>query len=712
MRKKAIICIAAVLCFVLSACGADNPPLSETDYSPYVGVYYCEGDGGEWIELSADGGWTDSAGLSGRFTVDNRRITLTAGSGESMSGTIRNGVLNLGVPGGAAQVWKTGGGAPNPTPSYTVYYATGTDEGLPPLTAEAGGAIAAPASPVREGYKFTGWFETVSGAPFEFDVMPDKDVYLTAGWDRGYKISFNTGVSGVSMEPIYETAGALVREPSPPSVRNYRFLNWLINGGDFTFSGFRMPARDIEIAARWQYFEQTNLPAVFIDVPAGLSAVDNGKDRDIQYPCEVGAESEDGRYRMIGETARIKGRGNGSWGGGGAKNSYKLKFDSKAGFLGQTPNKHWVLHSATANSDYGDTSMLKNYMAFELGRELFDGIPFVTSSVFIDLYFNGGYHGVYILTEHTRVDEKRVDIASKNGAAGTGFLVEYDRYSEAGQPERFRNYRVYPPGQPDGLFISPQINREYFTVNGYKWPFVVKSPDPDEMFEGGIAETAYGKQTADIKAALSEVLAAALDSASSPARFDDFKRLANVDSFVDMYILHEFFKNTDTGFSSFFLARDARTAADPNPKVFCVAPWDFDFTAGVSRNDSDYRNIYVGWDGVCSDIRDPKTYSELFVALTQNTEFFNRVAARWHTLAPEIGNFIDTRLSNGFFSDYRYAMGRSIGLWDGKSQAAGENAWLSAATDLRNWLLNRENWLSNTGIAARNRNTGWKDFRV
>ena len=74
-----------------------------------------------------------------------------------------------------------------------------------------------------------------------------------------------------------------------------------------------------------------------------------------------------------------------------------------------------------ACTNFGDDTMLHNFTAFNLAGEVFDDIEYTTNAVWIDVYVNGEYRGVYVLCEHVRVGKGRVDIKSEYGVLDTGF---------------------------------------------------------------------------------------------------------------------------------------------------------------------------------------------------------------------------------------------------------------------------------------------------
>lgn len=608
------------------------------------------------------------------------------------------------------------GGKKNNASSTITYDAGDESITLPPLTANAGSKIYPPADPERSGYRFIGW--TLDGQPFEFDVMPETDITLKAAWNKLYTVSFNAG-AGATQIPAGEYAeGEKITMPQDPTRSGYKFCGWTANGKPFTSSV--MPAENLTLTAEWkkaytisfdtgakdfsvapivdeagaevfapavrrpnyylkcwklgntvynftvmpeenitltaEWVELTNLPSMFINLydASGKTYPLSSVTRETYVDSKITVTNTDEQFELNGVKSSFKGRGNGSW-TEGDKKGYKIKFDKKQSLFGREANKHWVI---IACNNFDDVTMSRNYLAYNMANEVFTNIEYATQARWIDVYVNGEYRGVYLLCEHVRVGKGRVDIESEYGVDDTGYLVEYDAYA-AGE---------------EGV--------DYFRVDGLKYAFTVHSPDPEEYAtDGMISKAAYMKQVAYIKAQITKVYNAALSK-----NFTEFSKQADVDSFVDMYILHELFKNVDTGYSSFYLYKKPNDA-----KIYAGPPWDFDASANIGdRGDRTPQGIYVAdsvqWGSAhCA--------SELYISLYQTSGFKNAVRARWKVLSPAIRTFLDERLNDEVYEQYKTAMGKNFVKWKNKYQTVAENDWVRDVKTLKQWLIDRTEWL-------------------
>lgn len=547
-------------------------------------------------------------------------------------------------------------------PVATITFETGAEsEIIQPITAKVGSNIYPPADPERDGYLFDGW--TLDGEPFFFDVMPDHDITLQAEWIVAYTISFDTGTDDFYVEPILQAAGA---EISAPTIHrpNYYLKYWLLDGKIYDFT--TMPEKNLTLTAVW--LELTNMPSMFIELSdkSGNTYPLSGVNRETYVDSKISLTNTEENFEFSNLKSSFKGRGNGSWTDSGNKKGYKIKFDKKQSLFGRAANKHWVI-IACANFD--DVSMSRNYLAYNMGNEVFDNIEYSTQATWIDVYVNGDYRGVYLLCEHVRVGTGRIDIDSDyltENFENTGYLIEYDAY--------YGNN-----GAREGV--------DYFKVPGLKYAFTMHSPDPEDCAdekEGGKGEAYYRNQVKYIQNYVAQVYRAALSG-----DYTTFEKLADADSFVDMYILHELFKNVDTGYSSFYLYKK------PNGKLYAGPPWDFDATCNgaTDRGDRSPTGIYVAGSIQNPSYGSPHCASELYINLYATTGFKSAVRARWKVLSPKITEFINGRLNDEVYEQYKAAMGKNFAKWKNKSQAKAEVDWVNDAKTLKKWLLDRVTWL-------------------
>lgn len=160
----------------------------------------------------------------------------------------------------------------------------------------------------------------------------------------------------------------------------------------------------------------------------------------------------DGGTKLLSEPGTTRERGNASR--NFPKKPYRIKFDKKQQVL-DAPGKakKWTLIN-----NYGDKTLMRNLLAFELSRQL--GMPYTPFGAAVDVLLNGEYKGCYQLCDQVQVHKNRVNITemSTSDNSGTsltgGYLVEVDAYAN----------------QENSWFNSNKGN-----------PVTIKSPDEDSI---------------------------------------------------------------------------------------------------------------------------------------------------------------------------------------------------------------------------------------
>lgn len=317
-------------------------------------------------------------------------------------------------------------------------------------------------------------------------------------------------------------SGDVTKAVTATPILCYRFKEWSDGVTEQTRGGDSFEADTVITAI----FEYAGLPEIHIDYKGTIS-----KNRETKATYTV--KNACGIYEFEGATGFIEGRGNATW--KHAKKPYKIEFDESVNLLGIGENaKHdWVLIA-----NHADQSLFRNYFSYNMGYQL--GIGY--KSTLCEVYFNGKYHGVYMLTG--QVEESRLDVDVSEG----GYIIELDRY------------------------YSGKENVNYVTVG--KEHYTLKSDYVD------------AKQMAEIKSYIQEINAA-LDSKDK----DRICELIDIESCVNMYLLQEYTKNTDAGWSSFYMYK-----RDAEDKLHFGPAWDFDIAMGndYRLDKGSYENIYVG----------------------------------------------------------------------------------------------------------------------
>ena len=477
-----------------------------------------------------------------------------------------------------------------------------------------------------------------------------------------FDFNYEGSVNQTKQVKTGETA-TKINAPQRPS---YNFLDWYSDrvGQDDPFD-FSIPiVTDTTVYAIWSLKEvpspvySNDLPTLNLELFDGAGETINitSVDRANYVNGKVSLFDDDGSVMLNNVNTEFRGRGNGSW-HEAPKKGYRFKFNSKQSLFGYTASKHWNIIPCT---NFGDGTLARNAVAYNMARDVLSNIEYTTPTRWLNVYINGGYRGVYLLTEHVRVDAGRVDIDSKFGVLDTGYLIEYDGYA------------TYDEATDTHLTNGTH----YFTIPGVRYGFSVKSPDPDD-YAGTPNETEFRKQVAFIQEYTAKTYAAALNK-----DYALFSTYADANSFLDMYVLHEYFKNTDTGWSSFYMYKK------PGGKLFAGPAWDFDATAGVNRDDTSPTGIYVA-----GSMEGEFTSSELYISLYKTPEFKNAVKVRWNQISANTKAFVNLFLNDEWIEAKNTVMARNFAFWSSRSLAESEAYWKESVLNLRKWLIDRAEWL-------------------
>ena len=393
----------------------------------------------------------------------------------------------------------------------------------------------------------------------------------------------------------------------------YKFSSVYINGESITLSSdntFEITDdNDINIEVVFE-IEELSMPIMNITLDTELENVDK-----IDYVnAKMSITNTDDKYEFSDLDFLFRGRGNWSW--AKEKKGYRIKFDSKQNLFGNCKSKHWAIIAS-----YTDGTLNRNKMSFEMANVL-DNIYYVTSCVNLEVYINGEYRGVYSLVELPKAEKDKMNIDESYDYVDTGYIIELDAYA-------IIDWQKKPTNAVEGI--------DYFIIDGVKYPFSVKSPDPDDLED----EEMFRKQVEFISNYFKEMYTAVFNH-----DFEEFKKYADVDSFVDMYLLDEIIKSTDVGWQSFYFVKEKEG------KVYLTAPWDLEFSCGLNRGDQSYKGMYVSeW---FDKNLDTKTASELFINLMLIPEFRELVSKRLQEKKDDLIKCVNDVLDNALLYEDSY----------------------------------------------------------
>lgn len=276
-----------------------------------------------------------------------------------------------------------------------------------------------------------------------------------------------------------------------------------------------------------QFYQITNLPTVVINTKGAQEVTS----KEEELSSVVYIVSEEGKKLLATEKTGVRGRGNASW--NFPKKPYRLKFDEKQQLLDAPAKaKKWTLIN-----NYGDKTLMRNILAFELSRRF--GLAYTPYCHPVDVVLNGEYRGCYQLCDQIEVNKNRVNITEMEPEDVTlpelsgGYLIEVDAYA------------------------STEASHFYSTLGT---PVTIKSPDDEDIVN---AQTRYITDYFN-----------RMENAVFASNFADpetgYRRYLDLDSFLKHFMVGEMSGNTDT-YWSVYMTKDRES-----DKFFTGPVWDFD----------------------------------------------------------------------------------------------------------------------------------------
>lgn len=385
----------------------------------------------------------------------------------------------------------------------------------------------------------------------------------------------------------------------------------------------------------------------------------------------------DGVPVYSGELKQIKARGNSTF-TYAEKKSYQIKLAGVGDLLGTGEQvKTWVLLAS-----YFDATQMHDKMVKDLAAEL--GLAYTASCDWVNLYYDGVYRGIYLLSEKNSVGAASVAITDMeqvyeqlNGGYGTDMTTAQAENSY-GQQYQYTKDLTEPENITGGYLIELNHNM-WDEASGFKTrqgvAFNVKSPE----WCGNAAMkyiSEYYQAFEDAVYATDDTGAYTGYNASTGKYFYDY---VDMDSLVKVFLLQELSLNCDGFISSVYFYKDA------DGKMFAGPIWDQDMTFGT------------GWTKTnAADIED---YHYLAKALIQIPAFKTAVVEYYSsTFAPAVREWLG---NNGTIA-HQYGLLKNSAamnytLWDyiriGNPENEG-HIWQGASyqgvvDEMTTWIENR-----------------------
>lgn len=285
----------------------------------------------------------------------------------------------------------------------------------------------------------------------------------------------------------------------------------------------------------------------------------------------------------------FRGRGNSTW--NMPKTPYRFKFAKKQSVCGLEKAKTYALIA-----NYIDCTLMRNVTALHLASMI--GMPYVCSTIPVNVELNGHYRGSYFLTEKIGIGKASVDIDETKG-----MLFELD--SNYDEDYKFRYY----------------FNEGWTSLN---LPVMVKDPDLTELagtIDGFNPTTYFNSWKAD--------MSKMLDAVTTRKSTESLSDVLDVQSAIDYVFVYLVTGNMELKHpKSCYLWKES---LDPESRYHFGPVWDFDwaFTYDSKEGSGKYDGVLLPKNGNCGG-------ASFFKMLVKNNEIRAGLEKRMNEYTKEL----------------------------------------------------------------------------
>lgn len=352
------------------------------------------------------------------------------------------------------------------------------------------------------------------------------------------------------------------------------------------------------------FMRSGNLPTLFLETESGDMNYLNA-DKKNEEAGEIHLIKPSGNVEYQGQLKKISARGNSTF--AEDKKPYTFTLDKAYPLCGMDSGKKWNLLAM-----HYEDNKIQSKIIYDMAEYL--GMEYTPGSTWVDLYCNGNYQGLYLLTEAITVGDGRVEIYNleKENKRNTnpsnisgGYLLERD--------------------VTEGL----EPTEVYFTTDICNYNFVINTPKVPTK-----EEYSYIK---DFVQNIENLLV------SGDTRY---KNYVDLDSFAKQFLIDKLVLNPDAMRSSTFYYKDR------DSDVLKVGPlWDYDRAMGVSMPD---------YETAIGDY--PYTMNDWYMPLYEEEEFHRKLLSYYEQLLPYLQELIETRI-DAYAESLEAAVAMDTTMW-------------------------------------------------
>ena len=329
-----------------------------------------------------------------------------------------------------------------------------------------------------------------------------------------------------------------------------------------------------EALAYLTILQGSDIPALFLEVDAKeLKKVNADRKISITEGRAVFMEAN-GSVSYDGRLAQLKSRGNATF--QYSKKPYQFKLAEKTSLCGMNKAKTWILLA-----NWLDISLLRNQIVLDLSREI--GLRYAVGCEQTDVWINGSYNGLYLLTEKIQIGSARIDITDLEEATEEVNDSPFDPGAlEKKRHDGFQLFRSYPavkdPEDITGgyiMTIEKNFRMQVHDMAGFR---------TEHYLNIRIREPTYPSkaQTEYLGALITEMQDALLaDDGICPETGKSYREYLDVDSFARKFLIEDWCKNYDFLGGSQYMYKDSDRA---DPLIYAGPAWDYDLSFGSMKD--------------------------------------------------------------------------------------------------------------------------------
>ena len=396
----------------------------------------------------------------------------------------------------------------------------------------------------------------------------------------------------------------------------------------------------------------------------------------------------DGTVTYDGGLTQLKGRGNNTF--RYLKKPYQFKLSEKASLSGMGKAKTWVLLA-----NWTDISLLRNRIVLDMSREI--GLKNAVECVPADVWINGLYQGLYLMTEKIQIGKERIPVRNLE--------KETEKVNEAPlnpgpivteKNGEFPLIRSYPalkdPEDITGGYIAtvekyPRMKD--YVIAGFRTAKGLSIQIKEPTYPSKAQAEYLARRITEMQEAL------IAEDGVHPETGKGYEEYLDTTSFAQRFLIEDWCKNYDYVGGSQFLYKDSDRI---DPLIYAGPSWDYDLSFGNMKD----RGYSSGGRHVVLSQRT----SNLWWLLSRHESFMKQVRRIWkESFRPAAAVLLgETEGTTGGclkpLDEYRAEIEASATMnfarWGINSDASVREAGGSfdhAFRYLKNWIAERTVWM-------------------